>query len=144
MAKLPVAVRLDPALVEWLDGYAEKRGVSRQVLLESAIDSFVDDAERGVPELRAALKRQSAVAAGEEAGVGDCPRRSGALGHVFRPATEDPVRPCRFCGLAGRLERPVGKTLVDAPNHLSAASAERSALFSRLHPAMVSGAGKAK
>jgi hypothetical protein len=117
--------------------------VSRQVLLESAIDSFVGDCERGVPELRAALKRQSAVAAGVEAGVGDCPRREGALGHVFRPPSEDPVRPCRFCGIKGRACRPVGQPVDKAPGYLSEASSERSAVFSRLHAPMTSGSGKA-
>lgn len=49
MAKVPVAVRLERPLVEWLDGYAKERGVSRQSLLESVIVSFREDCEGGVP-----------------------------------------------------------------------------------------------
>ncbi len=131
-AKIPVAVRLDPALVEWADGYAAERGVSRQVVLESAIESFVDECERGVPELRAAVRRQL-YSREEVQGVGDCPRRGEALGHVWRSPLEDPVRSCRFCGLAGR--GPGGS--------LDVATLERVDLFDRL-VAPASSHGKAK
>lgn len=51
MAKVAVAVRLSPETVELVDAQAKARGVSRQVVLESAVASFLDDCRRGVPDL---------------------------------------------------------------------------------------------
>ncbi len=132
MAKVPVAVRLTPELVEWADEYARERTlvareagelakgekISRQQVLESAVEAFRDDCLAGVPELRAAVRRQSSVR-GEDEGVGVCPNRSGELGHVWESWKVDPAKPCRFCGLSGRA-------------FFHAASAERTDVFSRL------------
>jgi predicted transcriptional regulator len=49
------AVRLDEDTTEWLDRYAEERGTDKGTILRSAIESFRDDCERGVPELRRRL-----------------------------------------------------------------------------------------
>lgn len=51
MAKIAVALRLDPQKLAKLDKYAKARGASRQVLLEAAVDDFLESAERGVPDL---------------------------------------------------------------------------------------------
>lgn len=51
MAKQAVAVRLQPETIARADAYAAARKVSRQVVLESGIESFLDDAKRGVPDL---------------------------------------------------------------------------------------------
>jgi hypothetical protein len=51
MAKVPVALRLAPEKLARVDAYAKARGRSRQVVLESAVDSFLDDSGRGVPDL---------------------------------------------------------------------------------------------
>jgi hypothetical protein len=124
MAKQAVALRLAPEVLEWADGYAEARGVSRQVVLESAVASFMDDCERGVPELRAAARAQS-YSGRPEAGVGECPRSRG--GHVWE--TVDGARRCKFCGKPGR-------------EHLAEFGAARAAFFSNLKPPMTSGSGK--
>jgi hypothetical protein len=61
---------------------------------------------------------------------------------VWRPASEDPSRPCKFCGLAGRQSRPASDVRVEkTENHLSTATAERSEIFSRLAAPMQSGTG---
>jgi hypothetical protein len=59
MPKVPVAVRLDQETLERADEYAKKRGVSRQVLLESAILEYLELAKTGVPDLVAQAKRQA-------------------------------------------------------------------------------------
>jgi hypothetical protein len=54
MAKQAVAVRLRPETLVRVDAHAKARGVSRQVVLESAVESWLVGAEGGVPELVAA------------------------------------------------------------------------------------------
>jgi len=49
--KRTVSLRLDDGLVDWLDGYAAVRGVSRSVLVQAALVAFVEVCGRGVPEL---------------------------------------------------------------------------------------------
>jgi hypothetical protein len=70
MAKVAVAVRLDPEVVEWADAYAKERGVSRQAVLEGAVLDFREDAQRGVPD----LPRLDAVAPDASVGVGKASR----------------------------------------------------------------------
>jgi predicted transcriptional regulator len=53
------AVRLDEDTTEWLDRYAEERGTDKGTILRSAIESFRDDCERGVPELRQKAREQA-------------------------------------------------------------------------------------
>jgi hypothetical protein len=130
MAKVQAPLKLEPETLGWIDEYVKSRGVTRQVWLESAVSSYVEECLRGVPEFSAAVRRQL-YARGEELGVGDCPRRGEGLGHVWRSPREDPVRPCRFCGLAGR--GPGG--------HFEQVVAERSDVFSRLVVPMESGTG---
>lgn len=50
-AKVPVALRLSTEKLARVDAYAKARGSSRQVVLEKAVDGFLDDTERGVPDL---------------------------------------------------------------------------------------------
>lgn len=129
MAKQAVAVRLSSEAIEWADAYASSRDVSRQVVLESAIESFRADCAAGVPELRLAARRQAAndVQDAEVVGVGDCPRRPGELGHVWRSVSDDPRLRCRFCDAPGRGDAARGEA-----GFLEGATAERSALFARL------------
>jgi hypothetical protein len=47
-----VSVRLGDGLVEWVDGYAKKRGVSRTEVLNAAVREFRDACEGGVPEVK--------------------------------------------------------------------------------------------
>jgi hypothetical protein len=144
MAKM-VSLRLPEELLEWADEYSKTRGVSRTDLLIEGLASFKDDCERGVPEIRAAVARQSSVnPAGLAAlqGVGNCPERPGELGHIWRSPREDPERPCVHCGLRGRLNRPLGQPVVEHPNYLDIATSERTEVFSRLSTPMTSGTGK--
>jgi hypothetical protein len=76
MAKVAVAVRLDPVVVEWADAYAKERGVSRQAVLEGAVLDFREDAERGVRD----VPRLDAVA----------PRVAEGVGKVSRPVVPPP------------------------------------------------------
>jgi hypothetical protein len=137
MAKM-VSLRLPEELLEWADGYAVTRGVSRTDLLVEGLRSFKEDCESGVPEIRAMAARQSSVR--PEKGVGDCPKNSG--GHVWASPRVDPERPCVHCGLRGRLSQPVGKVVPVHRSHLGEASADRAELFSRLKVPMQSGTGK--
>lgn len=130
MAKVQAPLKLEPETLAWIDGYVKDRGVTRQVWLESAVASYVEDCLRGVPEFQAAVRRQL-YSSDEVLGVGDCPRRGEALGHVWRPVSEDPARPCKFCGIAGR--GPGGS--------LEVVSRERGDVFARLVTPMVSGSG---
>lgn len=145
MAKM-VSLRLPDELLEWADGYAVTRGVSRTDLLIEGLRSFKEDCDSGVPEIRQMVKRQSSVRSQTlEAlqGVGDCPERPGELGHVWKSPRVDPERACVHCGLKGRLSRPVGRDVKEEPHYLDQATKERAELFSRLRPSMQSGTGKA-
>ena len=53
MAKQAVALRLEPELLAWVDSYAKSRKVSRQVVLETAVEGFKVDCSGGVPDLPA-------------------------------------------------------------------------------------------
>jgi predicted transcriptional regulator len=113
------AVRLDDETTEWLDRYAEERGTDKGTILRSAIESFRDDCERGVPELRRAAREQASYSgrAAERAGVGDLPgARRGAWGMSGPGVKASAIErnPCRFCGTPGRQARdaqgrPVGE-----------------------------------
>jgi predicted transcriptional regulator len=111
------AVRLDEDTTEWLDRYAEERGTDKGTILRSAIESFRDDCERGVPELRQKAREQASYSGrSDDRGVGDCPERGEGLGHVWAgvKASGDSRNPCRFCGTPGRQARdaqgrPVGE-----------------------------------
>jgi hypothetical protein len=127
-----LSLRVPDDLAEWAEGYAKERGVTRQALIEGALVSFREDCVAGVPELRAAARRQSAVA--ETVGVGECPKNEG--GHVFAPPSKDPLRRCGHCGLRGR--GPKGED-----SFLQTATSERALLFARLR-APESAHGRAK
>lgn len=104
MSKL-VSLRLPDDLAEWAEGYAVERGVSRSDLLIEGLTGFREDCRSGVPEIRAAMARQSSVNPRGLAalqGVGDCPERPGELGHVWKSPKDDPLRSCVHCGLHGR------------------------------------------
>lgn len=47
MAKRLVQMRLEPDLVEWLDGYAGERASSRTAVVEAALESFRAEAAGG-------------------------------------------------------------------------------------------------
>jgi hypothetical protein len=64
MAKV-VSVRVPEDLADWLDGYAERRGVTRGALVLSALVEFRDSAERGVPDLDRAPRIRAAESAHE-------------------------------------------------------------------------------
>lgn len=51
MAKQAVALRLAPDVIAQADELAKGRGVSRQVILESAVLDFLESAAGGVPDL---------------------------------------------------------------------------------------------
>jgi predicted transcriptional regulator len=51
VAKIAVALRLEPDVLAWLDAYAKGRKVSRQVVLETAVDAFRAECQGGVPDL---------------------------------------------------------------------------------------------
>lgn len=59
-------MRLDEALVEWADGYAKRRGVSRTEVLEAALKEFREaceggpDVKRG-PSVEAVVEAKRAV-----------------------------------------------------------------------------------
>jgi hypothetical protein len=135
-----LSLRVADDLAEWADVYAKQRGVTRQALLEEGLRSFQEDCENGVPEIRAAVKRQVGQA-DEAAGVGDCPKRGPLLGHIWKSRQEDPDKACKFCGLKGRQEAVKGET---NESYLSRFTAERTEVFSRLdtRPAMTFGTGK--
>jgi hypothetical protein len=147
MAKV-VSLRLPEDLLEWADVYAESRGVSRTDLLVEGLRSFKDDCDSGVPEIRAAIARQSSVKDPAKLaalqGVGNCPERPGELGHIWTSPRENPERPCVHCGLLGRQSRPVGEMVVAKPNYLDMATGERHRVFSGVAASMQSGTGKAR
>lgn len=53
MAKVPVAVRLEPEVLSSVDALAKARECSRQVLLEAWVSSGLEDARGGVVDLPA-------------------------------------------------------------------------------------------
>lgn len=130
-AKKTVGVRVSTETADWIGRYSQERGVSSSDLLATAIEEFRENCEAGVPDIRAAIRRQTHTTPGqaETQGVGDCPGRDGTLGHVWH-MTEDGVKVCRFCPMEGKA-------------FLDRASEERAAVFARLRtPA--SAHGKAK
>lgn len=58
MAKV-ISLRVPEDLLEWADGYARSRNVSRTDLLVSGLRAFRDDCERGVPEIAVAAPAPS-------------------------------------------------------------------------------------
>jgi predicted transcriptional regulator len=142
-----LSLRVPDGLAEWADEYAKSRGVTRQALIEGALASFKEDCEAGVPEIRQMARRQSSVrdqVLEALQGVGDCPERPGELGHIWESPRVNPERPCKFCGLRGRLSRPLGQAVEEKPNYLDEATAERAELFSRLKAPMQNGTGDPK
>lgn len=115
-----LSLRVPDEIAEWVESYAEKRGVTRMALLEEGLRSFMEDCERGVPEIRQRAREQSAVKT--QAGVGECAKSK--KGHVWEMVGGD--RKCRFCGKSGRAFL--------AENGLA-----RAEMFSRLRPSMTSG-----
>lgn len=61
MAKVPIALRLQPEVLERLDAYARQRSSSRQQVLEAAVEAFLGLAEGGVPDLPAEPEPASRV-----------------------------------------------------------------------------------
>lgn len=135
-------VRVEDELGAWVDEYAESRGVDKSTILRTAVESFKRDCEGGVPELRAAARAQAALAHDDAAvvGVGDCPKRPGSLGHVWRSHRDDPYRSCSFCGLHGR--EPAGSGRNEGGGYFRAATGERAELFSHLAARMENGTGR--
>jgi hypothetical protein len=128
-----LTARVPDELADWAEGYARERGVTRQALIEEAVRSLKEDAEGGVPDIRDRASRQVATPSGE------CPKN--AEGHVWASPREDPERPCVFCGLRGRLTRPVGQATEERPNGLDEATKDRTEFFSGLQVPMQSGTG---
>lgn len=128
-----LSLRVPDDLAEWAEAYAKQRGVTRQALIEEGLRSFQADCESGVPEIRAAAARQSSVRADAEQGVGDCPDRPGALGHVWKSPSDDPFRSCRFCGTHGR-EPAAGQGLggPEGGGYFARTTAERMRVFNEL------------
>jgi predicted transcriptional regulator len=94
-----LSLRVQDDLAEWADEYAEKRGVTRQALLEEGLRSFKADCEGGVPEIRAQAREQASLSRAV-LGVGDCPKNR--MGHVFASHSVDPRRSCVHCKRPGR------------------------------------------
>lgn len=143
MAKQAVALRLDPETLEWADAYAAERDTSRQVVLESAVASFRQDCEAGVPELRQTARAQSSVRDDAEQGVGDCPKREGSLGHVWKAASQDITRPCRYCGTLGRAKRNAAGEIIE-PGYFDLATKDRAELYARIGAAQQARKAEAK
>ena len=119
-----LSARVDDELVAWVVEYAEARGVSRQALVATALETFRRDCEAGVPEIRERTRRQASASRSGE-GVGECPKSP--KGHVWE--TVDGVRRCRFCSLPGKA-------------YLAEFGLARASFFSNLKPPMTSGSGK--
>jgi predicted transcriptional regulator len=128
MAKV-VSVRVPEDLADWLDGYAERRGVKRGDLIATALAGFREDCESGVPELRRTAELQAYTNRAEERGVGDCPSREGDLGHVWGGG---PSNACSFCGAAGRADHDPSLAPGEQAGHFAQATLARAELFSRL------------
>lgn len=119
-----LSVRVDDGLADWVDAYAKERGVSRQVLLENALQDFKDDAARGVPEFRERVKRQS------YAGKVNC---QGERSAVHPWVTKNGVQVCEACG-----------KVKPSREDFARATADRSEVFDGLEaPASVKRWGKA-
>lgn len=118
-----LSLRVQDDLAEWADEYAEKRGVTRQALLEEGLRSFRSDCESGVPEIREAARSQASLARAV-VGVGDCPKN--ASGHVFASHSVDSRRSCVHCHRLGRDNEG------QAGGFFHEATAARAELFSML------------
>lgn len=60
-----VSLRLPEELLDWATAYAKERGVARSDLLVQGLQSFREDCEAGVPEIRRdRVERAKAAAAG--------------------------------------------------------------------------------
>lgn len=90
MAKQAVALRLEPELLAWVDAYAKGRKVSRQVVLETAVEAFRSDCEGGVPDFTAV---EAPVAARSKAS--DAPSYASVLGMRQRALNEAKARSSR-------------------------------------------------
>lgn len=123
-SKTMVSLRLDDDLIAWADAYAKERGVSRSELLVQATISFKEDCDRGVPEFRERVKRQS------YAGKVSC---QGERSAVHPWVTKNGVRVCSVCG-----------KVKPSREDFARATADRTGLFSQLEaPASVKRWGKA-
>jgi hypothetical protein len=95
-------IRLDPALLTWVDSYATERGANRTQIIEAAVRSFRDDARRGVPELpppassapqgKGALEEPSATARPERSAPAAprAPQRKAVIAPFDLNPVEDP------------------------------------------------------
>lgn len=123
------AVRLSDEVSEWVEVYAEKRGVKPSDLLRTAIEDFKVDAEAGVPEIRRTAREQAYAVNTGAVGVGDCPRRPGELGHVWGGGEGNA---CSFCGALGRADHDPSLPLAEQEGHFARATAARAELFANL------------
>jgi hypothetical protein len=51
VAKKVASFRLDEGLLERVAAYAKSRGTSQAIVIEAAVQGFMEDAEGGVPDL---------------------------------------------------------------------------------------------
>jgi hypothetical protein len=123
-----VSLRLPRELLDWSTEYARTRGVSRTDLLIQGLQSFREDCERGVPEIKARAAQQAK-------GSGSCPKNE--AGHVWGAHRDDPSRCCVFCGRPGR-----GDATKEGGGNLAETTALRAAYYSTLKAPMESGTGK--
>lgn len=88
-----LSLRVPDDLAEWASAYAEKRGVTKQALLEEAVRSFREDCEGGVPDLVANAKHPGGELTDEAVAVA---AKQVAKRPVPPPAAVPPVkRPAR-------------------------------------------------
>lgn len=137
----------------WLEQHALSTGVDNAAVLRDAYAEYRLRRESGEPSprdvLKEALRVQSSVKADARSvtlealkGVGDCLKRPGELGHIWKSPKEDPLRSCVFCGLHGR--EPAGEGENEGGGFFAEATGQRAELFSALQAPMVSGSGKSE
>lgn len=61
MARKVASFRLDTELLDWVAQYASSRGASQGTVVESALRSFKEESERGVPDLPVADSPEARV-----------------------------------------------------------------------------------
>jgi hypothetical protein len=60
MPKQRIDLRLDPELVQWVDGYGRSMRWDRTTVITAALESFREDVAGGVPELGEAVESRRA------------------------------------------------------------------------------------
>jgi hypothetical protein len=130
----PHAVRLSEEASAELAAYAAKRGVKVGDLLRSAVEGFLEDSKRSVPDVERGQLYSRDTQCELEQGVGVCPKRAPGLGHVWAgvKASGDGTNPCKFCGMPGRQARDANGQPVGPEGYFERATRERVELFSRL------------